>query len=725
MSRMLNRSAHSGRAGLLVMLLALFAAGCGPERDPAAKPTAEPAAEPDWVAIAPGVPSQEPGYDPARDYFSYANRDGMTVRHVALDLDVDFERTELRGHAVLHVEPTKSAKVTAIAQVAERAEPPAIRSLTLDSRGLEIEGAWLLRDDGRSDALQYGAWPNPPDPVRGQAMVIMLPQEFEPEGRFQVRVAYRTGRDASAIMWLPPELTAGGRHPFMFTQSQSIHARSWVPLQDTPSVRFTYEAVIRTPPGLRALMSADNDPAAESDGEYRFTMPQPIPSYLLALAVGHLDFAPFGDRTGVYAEPEILPQAAREFADTQAMLEAAEALYGPYIWGRYDLLILPPAFPYGGMENPRLSFLTPSLIAGDGSLVSTVAHELAHSWSGNLVSNATWRDIWLNEGVTTYLEGRLMEVIYSRERADEERVLSYRALLELFETVPEAMQPLAPRFDQGDPDVGQDGLEYSKGQLLLDTLEQKFGRTVFDEFLADYFQAFQWQAITTEQFLGYVDERLLQRYPGFYSRDRLEAWLYHPGIPEDAVLPASASLDRAAQAAAAYAAGERSADGLRAEDWSPMAAVHFIQALPEELETEEISVLDAALDLSAGQNAEIARGLVHTGGRMAPPARLRADAEVPRALRPHPAAGTGVPGLGREWAGPGMGAANLRVRPRDLPPADGRGHRAAVGGPERGMSGGRSAATPVSVSRWPWPFRSTSTSRSAGPFCTACSPGFT
>lgn len=600
MPAMRNPGTHYRRS--LAALLVTLAAGCEPEAAPVQEPEAAmtPVAatqrEPDFV------PLEDPGYDPARDYFSFAHRDGVTLRHLELDLDVDFGHEQLRGHAILHLEPSGDAAPAACAQ---RAGVPA--TVTLDSRALGIERIRLLDGGAAEQDLDYRIGPVAPDPVRGEAITIELPRGFQPCDRFRVRIDYHTGPGATAIMWLPPELTAGGEQPFMFTQSQSIHARSWVPLQDTPAVRFTYEAVIRTPADLLAVMSADNDPGAPRDGEYRFTMPQPIPSYLLALAVGNLGFEPFGDRTGVYAEPEVLPAAAREFADTETMLETAEALWGPYQWGRYDLLILPPSFPYGGMENPRLSFLTPSLLAGDGSLVSVVAHELAHSWSGNLVSNATWRDIWLNEGITSYLEGRLMEQIYGRERADEERVLNYDALREQLAHVPPEMQPLAPRFDQGDPDEGQDGLEYTKGQLLLDTLEQRFGRAAFDPFLTAYFKAFAWQAITSEQFLDFLDEHLLQLEPDAYPRERVASWLYRPGVPEDAAVPVSASLQQAGSAAAGAAAGTPSAAELRGAPWSAQAWVHFVQALPADLAPERIADIDAALGLSATQNAEIAR----------------------------------------------------------------------------------------------------------------------
>ena len=528
-------------------------------------------------------------YDPARDYFTFANTDQFVTRHIALDLDVDFVAEKLRGNAVLHM------------TVVDRSAS----EIVLDTRDLDIESVVFLAANGTPEpaAFEMGA----ADSIKGTPLIVTLPPGVDARSEVTVRIDYETSPASSALQWLPPELTAGGKHPMVFSQSQAVHARSWIPLQDTPTVRVTYEAVVNTPAELLAVMSADNDPLAPRRGEYRFEMPQPIPSYLFALAVGNLYFAPLGEDTGVYTEPELLDAAVYEFANTQDMLDVAVARFGPYRWGRYDLLVLPPSFPYGGMENPRLSFLTPSLLAGDRSLVSVVAHELAHSWSGNLVTNATWRDGWLNEGMTSYLESRLMEIIYGEDRADEERVLGYEELLLNFDSVPLERQALAPRLDSGDPDNVQGTVHYHKGQLFLQYLEDGFGRGVFDEFLSAYFDDFAFKTITTERFLDYLDEKLLAPNPGILSRPQIEAWMYQPGLPDDAPTPSSTTLDRAAGLAAAWAAGEADIGDVPVEDWSPQALIHFINNLPAELPDERLQVLDEALGLSDTTNAEIGR----------------------------------------------------------------------------------------------------------------------
>ncbi len=535
------------------------------------------------------VAAEKDSYDPAHDYFTFANTDEFVTRHIALDLEVDFVAEKLRGSVTLYL--------TVLDTSADE--------IILDTRDIDVAAVAFARADGDTEIATFAMGET--DAVKGTPLVITVPTGIDSSDEVTVRVEYETSPNASALQWLPPELTAGGKHPMMFSQSQSIHARSWVPLQDTPAVRITYEAAIRTPGDLLAVMSANNDPLTPRRGDYQFDMPQPIPSYLLAIAVGNLYFAPLGEDTGVYTEPELLDASVYEFANTQDMLDVAEERFGPYQWGRYDLLVLPPSFPFGGMENPRLSFLTPSLLAGDRSLVSVVAHELAHSWSGNLVTNATWRDGWLNEGMTSYLESRLMEIIYDSDRVDEERVLNYEELLGDFEVVPVERQGLAPRLDSGDADDVQGTIHYHKGQLFLQYLEEGFGREKFDPFILGYFDHFAFQTITTEIFVDYLDENLLQKNPGVISREQVEAWMYQPGLPDGAPVPSSTTLDGAAELAGAWAVGEAALEDIPLDEWSPQALIHFINSLPVDLAHEKLTILDEGLGLSTTRNAEIAR----------------------------------------------------------------------------------------------------------------------
>ncbi|MDH3267196.1 MAG: M1 family aminopeptidase/hydrolase, partial [Gammaproteobacteria bacterium] len=454
------------------------------------------------------------------DHHSFANTEDYRITHIDLDLAVDFARQVISGTATL-----------AIDRLADSNAP-----LRLDTRELRIDSVRArsndqLRDTGFSlgDAVAF----------LGSPLSIDLPADSS-----TVAIYYETVPSASGLQWLEPRQTAGKRQPFLFTQAQAIHARSFVPLQDTPGVRFTYNATVRTPRELRAVMSADNDPDAEKDGLYQFSMPQPIPSYLLALAVGDLEFMPMGRRTGVYAERELLQAAAAEFADTEAMLEATEEVYGPYRWDRYDLLILPPSFPFGGMENPRLSFITPTVIAGDRSLVSLIAHELAHSWSGNLVTNSSWRDMWLNEGFTTYLTYRIMQIVYGDDRYKMEMSLGFADLQDDLDDLDDNDTRLANDIRGRDPDEVFTNIPYEKGSLFLHEIEQSIGRETFDRFLLDYFNKFAFKSLSTEDFLQHLGGTLLRSHGELLDAARIREWIYSPGIPENAPRPRSDAFTR-------------------------------------------------------------------------------------------------------------------------------------------------------------------------------------
>ena len=520
----------------------------------------------------------------SHDESSYAEPDKVVVKDVALDLKLDFDARQIGGTATYTLEwKDKAAK-----------------QLVLDTRELSVEKVEAIGADGTASPLQFVL--APADKVFGSKLSIDAPAQPA-----KVQITYHTAPTASGLQWLEPSMTEGKKLPFMFSQSQAIHARSWVPLQDTPSVRFTYTAHVTSRPDVMVLMSADNDPKAARDGDYTFKMPQPIPSYLLAIAAGDLVFEPISGRSGVWAEPTMVGKAAKEFEDTEKMIGAAEKLYGQYRWGRYDMLVLPPSFPFGGMENPRLTFATPTVIVGDKSLVSLVAHELAHSWSGNLVTNASWKDIWLNEGFTTYVQGRITEALYGQEMAEMEREIDQNDLLAEIKDKSPADQALAlPPLTERDPDDALSQVAYVKGAWFLQFLEQRFGRDTFDPFLRGWFDDHAFQSANTDQFVDYMKKNLLTKKPGAVTDAELKAWLDEPGIPAFATKARSRNFSIVDTARIAWQGSNTLPNVQITGEWGTQEWVHFIDGLGKTLPLEKLAALDKAYHFTGTANGEIA-----------------------------------------------------------------------------------------------------------------------
>jgi leukotriene-A4 hydrolase len=520
----------------------------------------------------------------ALDPLSYARYDQVKTSDLHMDLKADFAKKTLSGHAVLSLEWIDKAA----------------RTLDLDTRELAISKVEALGANG--------AWASVPftldkaDEEKGQALHIALASQPA-----KVRIFYQTAPTASALQWLEPVQTMSGKRPFMFSQSQAIEARSWVPVQDTPAVRFTYSARIDAPKGLRVVMSADNDMRATGKGGWRFKMPQPVPSYLLAIGIGEIEARSLGARTGVYAEPKRIKAAAYEFADTEKMVSAAEGLYGPYRWGRYDMLVLPPSFPYGGMENPRMTFLTPTMIAGDRSLVDLIAHELAHSWSGNLVTNASWKHFWLNEGFTTYVTTRILESMYGPEVAQMNLQVEQEEALKSLATIAKEKQALYTRGgDTSSANYADEGLIYPKGAWLLRTLEQRAGRALFDPFLRGWFDQHAMQSVTTEQFVEYLRKNLLEKHPKVMSEAELEEWLYAPGIPAHAPRVASARLAALDVTTAAWLKGTLPTAKLDTKGWKAIEWIKFMNDIDTKATAAQLKELDQAFGLARTANNEVA-----------------------------------------------------------------------------------------------------------------------
>jgi len=540
----------------------------------------------------------------ARDPHSFARPSEASVKHLDLDLAVDFGKRELSGRASLELVAASGAK-----------------ALVLDTRDLVIERVTTSRSCPAPNAhvpdtaAEFELGEAATNPIElGRPLKVELVAALARGDRW-VNVEYRTSPIAAALQWLAPEQTAGGRLPLLFTQSQAILARTWIPCQDTPAVRMTYSARVRVAPTpgtagrpLLALMSAENPQRRVENGLYEFRMPQPIPSYLMALAVGDLEFRPLGPRTGVYAEPSVAAQAAYEFADLEKMVAAAESLYGPYRWGRYDVLVLPPSFPFGGMENPRLTFATPTILAGDRSLVSLVAHELAHSWSGNLVTNATWNDFWLNEGFTVYFEHRIMQKVFGTEFDDALAVLGLQDLERSMRELNDAGQPadtcLKLKLDGRNPDDGVTEVAYEKGARFLQVVEAAVGRERFDAFLRRWFDGNAFQSRTTEEFLAFLRQELGIERPNLERDVEIDAWVYQPGLPGNSPRVTSSALQKAEREVARFVAGASAAD-LDANSFTTQQWQCFVRGLPNDLTMERMAELDAAFDLSRRGNSEI------------------------------------------------------------------------------------------------------------------------
>ena len=525
----------------------------------------------------------------AADRHSYAQPKEVVVNHIDLNLKVDFPHKQLDGVATLTLD-WKNASA---------------QNLVLDTENLKIASIEAVDGEGHASALKYDL--AAPVPNMGSKLTIAAPKHPH-----EVRIVYTTSPEASGLQWLNAAQTADKKLPFLFSQSEATHARSWIPLQDSPAIRFTYTAHVTAPRDVRVVMSAPNDPKHPLDGSFDFEQTHPIPSYLMAIAAGDIDVRETGPRSAVYAEPSVVAKAAHEFEDTEKMIETTEKLYGPYRWGRYDILVLPPSFPFGGMENPNMTFATPTIIVGDKSLVSVISHELAHSWSGNLVTNATWRDGWLNEGFTTYVQGRITEALYGQRQETEETLLAIRNLEKTIGKMPENAQRLAPQPRDVDADDELSDVAYDKGSWFLRALEQKFGREHFNTWLKSYFNHFQWHSITTEQMLAYLKPNLIDKYPGKMSWDEAKEWVYGAGIPKDAPIPDSPRFDAIDKERAAFLAGALAADKLDAKAWNTQEWMYFLDRLPDTPPLAKVQQLDGAWHLTGTPNAEIGmRWYVH------------------------------------------------------------------------------------------------------------------
>jgi aminopeptidase N len=508
----------------------------------------------------------------ATDFHSFSKPEEAVVTHLNWNASVNFDDRIIRATAIYDIDVRESAE-----------------RILLDCVDLTIEAVTV---DGEPVEWSMG----PEQPFIGQPLSIPINGKSK-----RIGIQYASDPAAGALLWVE------GDQPFLFTQSQAILARTWIPCQDSPGIRFTYEAHVDVPAGTMALMSATNPTAQSADGHYDFRMDQPIPSYLMALAVGNVEFRSVGPHTGVYAVPELIDAAEYEFGEMEELLVAAENLYGKYAWERYDLLVLPAAFPFGGMENPRLTFATPTIIAGDRSLVSLVAHELAHSWSGNLVTNSTWDDFWLNEGFTVYFEQRIMEAVYGREISEMLATLSYQGLVdevdEIMDINPDDTH-LKLHLQNRNPDDGMTAIAYDKGYFFLRLIEETVGRESFDAFLKAYFTEHAFTVMDTDRFISYLKENLLNS-DEYLAAINLDAWIFGPGLPSNCPEVRSERIEQVDANLTAWEAGSLATSELPWDGWVYQERYRFLSNLADETSAERMKELDIAWSISTTGNNEV------------------------------------------------------------------------------------------------------------------------
>lgn len=513
-----------------------------------------------------------------KDLHTQSNADSIIVKHLDIDIKVDFDQKKISGNANWTIRNKNHEKI-----------------LKLDTYDLTIDS--VLVDNVKTD-FTLGEF------VTHLGKMLSIPITDETQ---HVKIFYSTGKDARALQWLTPQQTLGKTQPFLYTQSESIYARSWIPCPDGPGIRFTYNARVQVPHGLLALMSAENPQQTNDSSIYHFRMNIPIPAYLMALAVGDLRFKSIDERTGVYAEPPMIDKAAAELSDVGKMVNTAESLYGPYRWGRYDVLILPPGFPIGGMENPKLTFATPTIIAGDKSLVNLIAHELAHNWSGNLVTNATWDDFWLNEGFTVYFERRISEAMNDKSYADMLWELGYQDLETAVNDFGKDSKDtwLKLGLNGRDPDDGLTDIPYEKGALFLKLIENNVGRERFDAFLKEYFSSHAFKSITTEDFITYLKDNLIKGDTTLENKLNINAWVYGPGIPSNAPRADMERFDKVNTERDKFLKGT-SPKSLATQGWTTHEWLHFLRKMPSHLSGQQMNSLDKVFHFTQTGNSEIA-----------------------------------------------------------------------------------------------------------------------
>eukprot|EP00927_Polykrikos_kofoidii_P049772 TRINITY_DN43785_c0_g1_i1.p1 TRINITY_DN43785_c0_g1~~TRINITY_DN43785_c0_g1_i1.p1 ORF type:complete len:623 (-),score=111.48 TRINITY_DN43785_c0_g1_i1:103-1971(-) len=454
------------------------------------------------------------------DPHSFANFHEIVVQHMDLAFDIDFNRHVFTGTATLKL----------------RRLVPSCNILKLDVKGLRILG---IRQEGTNDAL----WLRLVSSVSelGDCLEVTLPPGSA-DSPVVIIVAFETAPGAAAIQWLEPVQTAGGKHPLVFTQCQAICSRTLFPCQDTPSVKSSFTLTVTCPQPLVALGSGIrqdcSDEASNGTNTFKFSQNVPVMAYLVAVICGSLEERSVGSRSSIWVESPVADAAQEEFQGVpDAFIGAAEKIVGSsYDWGRYDIALLPRSFIFGGMENPNMTFFSSALMTGDGSLLTTLAHEITHAWSGNLVTNAKWKDFWLNEGFTRYIERRILGRLRGKAFRGLLLTVGYNDLVRTVQLLTSCGEnqftALEPELVGIDPGRAFSRIPYEKGSLFLFYLEGIVGgEEAMTEWLKTYFSDFARQSIETADFKKHFCNFFDERNPAALKGVDWDAWLHGRGLP--------------------------------------------------------------------------------------------------------------------------------------------------------------------------------------------------
>ncbi|KAK8081894.1 leukotriene A-4 hydrolase/aminopeptidase [Apiospora saccharicola] len=530
---------------------------------------------------------------PTRDPNTLSNYGAWLTKHTTVNFKINFEKQRLEGSVSLDLESLTDKESNEI---------------ILDTTSLDISSVKLNAADLKWELKQAVA-------PYGSPLHITVPEGAQKGAVVKLDIAVTTTKDCTGLQWMTPAQTGNKKHPYVYSQCQAILARSILPCQDTPDVKSTFTFNITSPlPVVASGVPVPSDNSGEGERLFRFEQKVPIPSYLFALASGDIATAPIGKRSVVAAGPEAIKAAQWELEDDMdKFLDVAQNLIFDYQWGEYNVLVLPPSFAYGGMENPIFTFATPTIISGDRQNVDVIAHELSHSWSGNLVTSCSWEHFWLNEGWTTYLERRIGAAIHGGPQFDFSAIIGWKALEDTVKLFGEDHEftKLIISHKGVDPEDAFSTVPYEKGFHFLWYLERLVGREQFDKFIPHYFQTWARKSLDSYEFkatfLNYFNEHGTDEIKQKVAQIPWEEKFHQPGLPPKPEFDTS-YVDSCMALAEKWKSSDYKPGLKDIESFNSNQTLVFLQAVQDFspcLSVERAQLLGSAYNISSSKNVEL------------------------------------------------------------------------------------------------------------------------